>query len=76
MPGRPLAGGGFDNSPIRQSGYMLAHVMARYDVNKNLSVTARVNNLFDKEYYREFGFYNGLIYGEPRNFMVNVQARF
>ena len=76
MPGRPLAGGGFDNRPIRQSGYMLAHVMARYDVNKHLSVTARVNNLFDKKYYREYGFYNGLIYGEPRNFMANVQVRY
>ena len=76
MPGRPLGDGSFDNSPIRMSGYMLTNLMARYDLNKNFSVTARVNNLFDKTYYRQFGFYNGLIYGEPRNVMVNLRATF
>lgn len=76
MPGRPLGNGKFDNSPIRQSGYMLTNVMARYDLNKNFSVSAHINNLFDKTYYRQFGFYDGLIYGEPRSFMLNLRAKF
>lgn len=75
-PGRPNGNGGFDTSPISLSGYALFNAMARYEINKNLSATLNVSNLFDKTYYRQYGFYNGLIYGEPRRVTLSLQAKF
>lgn len=75
-PGRPLGNGQFDGSPVRLPGYALVHLMARYDFSPNLSATLNVSNLFDKTYYRQYGFYNGLIYGEPRRITVGLTARY
>lgn len=51
--------------------YALASLMARYDINHSLSVTANINNLFDKEYIAYIS--NGAgAYGPPRNFMVSL----
>ncbi|MFY3136974.1 TonB-dependent siderophore receptor [Achromobacter xylosoxidans] len=75
-PGRPDGRGGFDNSPLSVKGYALFNAMARYDINKNLSTMLNVSNLFDKTYYRRYGFYNGLIYGEPRRVTLSLQAKF
>lgn len=75
-PGRPDGRGGFDDSPIPLKGYALFNAMARYDINRHLSAMLNVSNLFDKTYYRQYGFYNGLIYGEPRRVTLSLQARF
>ena len=50
--------------------------MARYDVSKSTTITANVNNLFDRKYHTMTGFYNHYLYGEPRNFMVNMTYKF
>lgn len=76
MPGRPVGGGKFDDSPISLKGYALFNAMARYEISKNVSTTLNVSNLFDKTYYRQYGFYNGLIYGEPRRVTLSLQAKF
>lgn len=75
-PGRPLGNGSFDSTPINVKGYALFDAMTRYKINDNLSTSLNVSNLFDKKYYREFGFYNGLIYGEPRRVTLSVQVSF
>jgi outer-membrane receptor for ferric coprogen and ferric-rhodotorulic acid len=75
-PGRPTGQQSFDSTPIAVKGYALFDAMSRYKINDNLSVGLNVSNLFDKKYYREFGFYNGLIYGEPRKFTLTLQAGF
>ncbi|MDR0236026.1 TonB-dependent siderophore receptor [Acinetobacter sp.] len=75
-PGRPTGQQSFDSSPIAVKGYALFDAMSRYKINDHLSVGLNVSNLFDKKYYREFGFYNGLIYGEPRKFTLTLQAGF
>ncbi|CUI87193.1 TonB-dependent siderophore receptor [Achromobacter xylosoxidans] len=75
-PGRPDGRGGFDDSPIPLKGYALINAMARYDINRHLSAMLNVSNLFDKTYYRQYGFYNGLIYGEPRRVTLSLQAKF
>jgi outer membrane receptor for ferric coprogen and ferric-rhodotorulic acid len=75
-PGRPLGNGKFDTAPLEVKGYALFDVMASYQINKNLSANLNVSNLFDKTYYRQYGFYNGLIYGEPRRFTLSLQAQF
>ncbi|MDQ7970595.1 MAG: TonB-dependent siderophore receptor [Oxalicibacterium faecigallinarum] len=75
-PGRPLGGNTFDSSPLRTGGYALFNAMARYQINDNLVATFNVSNLFDKTYYRQFGFYDGLIYGEPRRISLGLRASF
>ena len=76
MPGRPLGGGAFDDTPLRTGAYALFNAMARYQINDNLVATLNVSNLFDKTYYRQYGFYDGLIYGEPRKISLGLRASF
>ena len=57
-----------------QGSYTLVDLFARYDVNKNLSLQANLNNLFDKEYDTWVGAYN--VYGAPRNFSLSASYRF
>ena len=59
-----------------QDAYWLVDAMARYQVNEHLSTTLNVNNLFDKQYYTNIGFYNTAYYGDPRNVMVNTRWDF
>ncbi|UMY52325.1 TonB-dependent siderophore receptor [Pseudomonas azotoformans] len=59
-----------------QDAYWLVDLMTKYQVSKNLSATLNVNNLFDKHYYTNIGFYNSAAYGEPRNFMVTTRWDF
>ncbi|MBU1308498.1 MAG: TonB-dependent siderophore receptor [Gammaproteobacteria bacterium] len=59
---------------VKQGSFVLANLMARYDINKQLSVQLNVHNLFDETYY------NGLTqqynYGAPRNFSLGVNYAF
>ncbi|MDO6406688.1 ferric-rhodotorulic acid/ferric-coprogen receptor FhuE [Pantoea phytobeneficialis] len=59
----------------RQGSYTLVDLFARYDVTKNVSLQANLNNLFDKEYDTNVGS-GGIVYGEPRNFSVSATYRF
>ncbi|MCU7647169.1 TonB-dependent siderophore receptor [Pseudomonas piscis] len=59
-----------------QDAYWLVDVMARYQVTENLSASLNVNNLFDKFYYTNIGFYNTAYYGDPRNVMVSTRWNF
>src|SRR3546814_264027 len=45
-------------APVRQGGYVLVDVMARYRVTENISAGLNISNLFDKRYYNNVGFYN------------------
>ncbi|KAF6686169.1 TonB-dependent siderophore receptor [Pseudomonas sp. EKM23D] len=71
-----------NNSPKRttekfsQDPYWLVDVMARYQVTDNVSATLNVNNLFDKKYYTNIGFYNSSYYGDPRNVMLTTRWSF
>jgi len=66
--------GGYEE--FSQDAYWLVDLMTKYQVTKNLSATLNVNNLFDKHYYTNIGFYNSAAYGEPRNFMVTTRWDF
>lgn len=59
-----------------QDSYWLVDLMARYQFTDHLSVALNINNLFDKSYYTNIGFYNSAYYGEPRNFMVTARWDF
>ena len=59
-----------------QDPYWLVDLMARYQISKNLSATVNLNNVFDKAYYTNIGFYNSSYYGDPRNVMVTTRWDF
>ncbi|MGB5955833.1 TonB-dependent siderophore receptor [Pseudomonas sp.] len=59
-----------------QASYLTLDAMARYQVTEQLSVTLNGNNLTDKRYYSNLGFYNGGFYGDPRNFMLTTRYNF
>ncbi|WP_418187182.1 TonB-dependent siderophore receptor [Aliarcobacter lanthieri] len=66
---------GSGTTEIINDSYIIAKVMASYDVTKDLKVQLNINNLFDKKYYDGFGS-NSMIYGEPRSFAVNMRYSF
>ena len=75
-PGRPLGGGRYDASNLPMGGYTLVNLMARYALTDTVQLAVNVNNLTDKTYYTQYGFYDGLIFGEPRSTTFSVRARF
>ncbi|QLF91968.1 TonB-dependent siderophore receptor [Pseudomonas sp. ABC1] len=61
---------------VTQSAYWLLDLMARYRISENLSTTLNMNNVLDKKYYTNIGFYNSIYYGEPRNLMLTTRYDF
>ncbi len=61
---------------VTQEAYWLVDLMTRYRISENLSASVNLNNLFDKKYYNNVGFYNTVYYGDPRNLMVSTRWDF
>ncbi|MGO2392890.1 MAG: TonB-dependent alcaligin siderophore receptor FauA [Halomonas sp.] len=57
---------------VGQDAYAVADLMARYRFNDNLNAQLNVNNLFDKDYYEQIGFYSQYWLGEPRSATVSL----
>ncbi len=75
-PGRPLGNGKYDSSNLRVKGYTLINIMARYRVANWLDVAGNITNLTDRTYVRQEGFYDGMIYGEPRTFSFTLRGHY
>lgn len=60
---------------ITQDAYVLANLMAAYQVDQNIKLQLNVNNLFDKNYYEGIGT-NSMVYGEPRNATLTFRYQF
>ncbi|GAN61436.1 TonB-dependent siderophore receptor [Acetobacter cibinongensis] len=75
-PGRPLGNGRYDASNLRVRGYTLINLMARYRVANWLDVAGNITNLTDRSYVRQAGFYDGMIYGEPRTFSFTLRGHY
>jgi outer membrane receptor for ferric coprogen and ferric-rhodotorulic acid len=60
-----------------QGGYAVFNAMAGYRFNPTWSLQANVNNVFDKVYYAKYG-PTGIsnYYGDPRNVLVSLRAKF
>ncbi|MHC0465178.1 ferric-rhodotorulic acid/ferric-coprogen receptor FhuE [Kosakonia cowanii] len=63
------------NFRSEQGSYALVDLFARYQVTKQLSVQANIDNLFDKKYDTNVDS-RSYVYGEPRNFSVSANYRF
>lgn len=59
---------------LYQGSYPLANLFARYQVTKQLAVQANVNNLFDRTEYTWLS--DSAVYGQPRNYEVNLSYTF
>jgi outer membrane receptor for ferric coprogen and ferric-rhodotorulic acid len=57
---------------IRQQAYTVVNLMSRYAFERHLSASLNVNNLFDKKYYDNVGFYNGVYWGDPRTVTLSL----
>ncbi|MFH7812255.1 MULTISPECIES: TonB-dependent siderophore receptor [Acetobacter] len=75
-PGRPLGGGKYDASNLRVKGYTLINIMARYRVTNWLDIAGNITNLTNRTYVRQAGFYDGMIYGEPRTFNFTLRGHY
>ncbi|MFY9073852.1 TonB-dependent siderophore receptor [Malaciobacter mytili] len=61
---------------IYQEAYSTVDLMAKYQFNKNLSAQLNIDNLFDKKYYSNVGFYSQVAYGTPRSALVTLKYSF
>ncbi|MEE4452992.1 TonB-dependent siderophore receptor [Novosphingobium resinovorum] len=61
---------------LKVKPYALVNLMTRYQLQNGLSAQVNVENLFDKKYYSQIGFYNQLAYGEPRNVTLTLRYQF
>lgn len=83
-PGRPTPGSSFrtgdasawDTSNLFVGGHTRFDLMARYDLTARTQIAANIRNAGDKTYYSQYGFYDGLIYAEPRSYSLTLRTRF
>ncbi|QGP77573.1 TonB-dependent siderophore receptor [Sphingobium sp. CAP-1] len=61
---------------LKVKPYALVNLMGRYEVMKGLSAQVNVENLFDKKYYSQIGFYDQHAFGEPRNVTLTVRYQY
>ncbi|MBB6561776.1 iron complex outermembrane receptor protein/outer membrane receptor for ferric coprogen and ferric-rhodotorulic acid [Acidovorax soli] len=65
----------YGQGTVAQGGVTVLGLMARYDVNKQLSVSLNVENATDKQYVNLSGF-STYVYGNPRNAWLKASYRF
>ncbi|WP_215395870.1 TonB-dependent siderophore receptor [Rheinheimera oceanensis] len=59
-----------------QKPYGLVSLMTHYAATDKVELAVNVNNLFDKKYTVMNGFFNQMLYGEPRNVMATVSVKY
>lgn len=59
-----------------QPSYAVLGLMARYDINRRVSVALNVNNVLDKTYMPGMGSYGTGVYGDPRSAVVTANYKF
>jgi outer-membrane receptor for ferric coprogen and ferric-rhodotorulic acid len=60
-----------------QGSYVVASLRAGYEIDSHWRVGLNVNNVFDRIYYQGVGSADtGNWYGEPRNLMVRIDAKY
>ncbi|MFC3580955.1 TonB-dependent siderophore receptor [Sphingomonas hylomeconis] len=61
---------------FEQKGYALVSLMTRVALTERLQLQANLENLFDKTFYSQVGFFDQYRYGAPRNFTISANYRF
>jgi len=68
-----LATGRTEAVRFEQESFYLLNLSAGYRFDENFSAQLNINNLLDKEYFSNVGFYNGVYWGEPRNVRLTLR---
>ena len=71
-----IASGPDGDERVGQGSYAIANLMARYRFNRNLSAQLNVNNLFDRKYYSQIGFYSQGAWGAGRSAMLTMRYQY
>ena len=61
---------------VKQGSYSIVDLMASYQLTDDLSAQLNVNNVLDKKYYEQVGFYSQAWWGAPRNLRVSLSYDF
>lgn len=61
---------------VSQGSYAIANLMARYVINNNLSAQLNVNNVFDRKYYSQIGFYGQGAWATGRTAMLTMRYQY
>jgi outer membrane receptor for ferric coprogen and ferric-rhodotorulic acid len=61
---------------LKVKPYAIANLMGRYQLPNGLSLQINVENLFDKKYYSQIGFYDQVAFGEPRNVTFTLRYHY
>ena len=61
---------------LKVKSYALVNLMGRYEFLPGLSAQVNVENLFDKTYYSQIGFYDQHAFGEPRNVTLTLRYQY
>jgi outer membrane receptor for ferric coprogen and ferric-rhodotorulic acid len=64
------------NGPRRQGPYAVIDTQLSYRLTENLAAAINVNNILDRKYYQRVGGTRNNFYGEPRNAMFTLRAKF
>ncbi|BBD02336.1 TonB-dependent siderophore receptor [Sphingobium limneticum] len=57
---------------IVQKSYVLAGLFAQYRMSDKWRISANVDNLFDKKYFEQIGYYDSYTWGKPRSVVVTL----
>jgi outer membrane receptor for ferric coprogen and ferric-rhodotorulic acid len=60
----------------RQDAYTLVGLMARYQINRQTSISVNIDNLFDKTYHGIDPTFSTKLYGAPRSVLVTAKYTF
>jgi len=71
-----IANGPNGQERVEQDAYALVSLMARYQLNPQTSLQVNVNNLFDKKYYSQIGYYSHGAWGAPRGVLATLNYKF
>jgi outer membrane receptor for ferric coprogen and ferric-rhodotorulic acid len=65
-----------DNVHLSQGGYAILSLAGDYKLNDHWAVQLNINNVTDRKYLSTLGYVNGIYYGTPLDFTLNVRAKF
>ncbi|MBB1603410.1 ferric-rhodotorulic acid/ferric-coprogen receptor FhuE [Variovorax sp. UMC13] len=71
-----IANGPNGQERVQQDAYALVNLMARYQFDPRLSLQLNVNNVFDKSYYSQIGYYSHGAWGAPRGVLATLNYKF
>jgi len=66
--------GDTEGGSIRQSAYTVASLMARYEIDRHLSLSAHIDNIFDRQYFSYPADYS--LYGAQRSMVMRMNYKF